>query len=134
MTLASRRSGGYGRRVRVLVLWLTMLGCGGVPGHENARSTVHATAGALADIEARSQNAEVRTAVEQAQGWLGPAEDAVDVWEDGGQLRYEEIAACLGVAMTYVRHLLTTASEPVSRDFEQAEAQVLGATDRECAP
>lgn len=94
---------------------------------------------ALTDVEATSGGeatpdavAALEAALGESRDWLAPAESAIEMWSEGGDVAYERAAACLGAALGRVRTALGQAGREAPQSLEQAESQAVAASSTAC--
>ena len=103
--------------------------CSSVSDHRRAEGTVRLASRAITNItdtsggEAPEQEEALSDALQESRDWLAPAETALDLWDDGGDIAFGRAAACLGVALARVRDVLITMEREVPVELTQAEAQ-----------
>ncbi|HJK89259.1 MAG TPA: hypothetical protein RMH85_17180 [Polyangiaceae bacterium LLY-WYZ-15_(1-7)] len=114
---------------------VAILGSGCASGErQSAEATVRLAARAIVDVETSGGEVpELEEAVQRAHDWLGPAETAIELWDEGGPAGYRRVAPCLGASLTEIRLALLEAGRPVPAELEQAEEQAHAAGPRPCS-
>lgn len=122
-------------RALALAVFASLLACGGggPSAREQAEHTVRLASQALVDVRTSGgEDPELTQAIEGGHDWLGPAESAIEMWAEGGDVAFDRVAPCLGVSLTEVRERLVALEREVPPSLEQAEAEALQASEEGC--
>jgi hypothetical protein len=117
----------------ILVGCLLCTACGGDDRYAGAEHAVRLASRALVDVETSGgEDPDLQQALQESHDWLEPAETAIELWSEGGDVAFDRVAPCLGVALTSVRERLATLEREIPPSLEQAEAETLQASEEGC--